>query len=154
MANTDHLDQGLVDVLIANDLLSLNVGDPSWEDSRNYVVDTAAMAMYFAVSKPFLEDRDLDAYEVLLWSNPRVVVTGRLVPARSEEDASLKVRLLIDLGLEPDKADYMVFDQRNHRPRKNQYKLLIRGLRKPQPTDVKTRDAISVLGADWTPDVT
>ena len=142
------LDELLLKVVLSNSTLCLNVGDPGWGDARGYVADPASLTMYFPVSKEFLDGRNLDEYSVLLWSEPRVVVTGSLAPAASPEDADVRFRLLIEQGWEHDKADQVVYDRRGHRPRRNSYKLRIRSLRRPTLSDVRTKDPLRVLGSD------
>ena len=57
-------------------------------------------------------------------------------------------RILLAHGLEPDKAEYTLFDQRNHKPRKNRYKLIVSAVRRPEMADVRTRHARRVLGPE------
>ncbi len=92
--------------------------------------------MYFPVSKEFLEGRDPDQYEVLVWSQPRLIVTGRLSPATSDADVEMARRLLLSQGWDADRADYTLFDQRNHRPRRNRYKLVIAAVRESEGSDI------------------
>lgn len=110
-------------------MLCLNVKDPGWENARGYFFDTDSLMLYFSVSGKYLDHRSLDRYEVLIWSQPRVLVTGRLSPAISDEDMELQAKLAAAQGMEPGKIDYMLFDQRNHKPRRNHYKLLIESAR-------------------------
>jgi len=140
------LDNELLAVVVGHSTLCLNVGNPGWEDARGYTVDPESLTMYFPVSKKYLDGRDLDAYSVLIWSNPRVIATGRLSSAANEADAASQYRALVSRGWEPDKAAYSLYDARSHKPRKNRFKLLISSLRRPELRDVRTRDARRVLG--------
>jgi len=119
----------LLRIVCESDTLCLDVKDPGWDNARGYLFDSASNALYFPVSKKYLDDRSLDRYEVLIWSQPRVLVVGRLSPATSDEDAEVQGKLAAAQGMEPDKIDYVLFDQRHHKPRKNRHKLLIETVR-------------------------
>ena len=68
---------------------------------------------------------DLARYRVLIWSEPRLVVTGELCPATSEEDLAVQLALA-EKDLPASDARYMLLDQRSGKPRKTRYKLLLR----------------------------
>ena len=110
-------------------MLCLDVKNPGWDDARGYVFDPDSNTLYFPVAKKYLDDRDLDRYEVLIWSQPRVLVVGRLSSATSDKDVGLEIKLLAAQGWEAEKIDYMLFDRRHHRPRTNRHKLLIESVR-------------------------
>ena len=109
--------------------LCLDVKNPGWDNARGYLFDPGSRALYFPVSKRYLDGRSLDRYQVLIWSQPRVLVTGRLLPAVSDEDTETESRLAAAGGMELDQIDRLLFDQRHHKPRKNQHKLLIESVR-------------------------
>jgi hypothetical protein len=117
----------LVDVVRRTDKLCLNVGNPGWDDARGYLFHEPTKTLYFPVSKKYLPDQ-LDDFRVLIWSQPRVLATGKLAPATSEDDVALQHALAQHAGLEPEKARYMLLDQRTKKPRRTGYKLLIREL--------------------------
>ncbi len=117
----------LLAVIAKNSTLCLNLAKPSWENARGYTFDVERRILYFPVDKKGLKDRDLDRYEVLVWSQPRVVIVGRLLPA-SQDDLEIEIRLASQ-RFKPAEVDYMLFDQRNHKPRKNRYKLIIDSVR-------------------------
>jgi hypothetical protein len=115
----------LLEVVRANNTLCLNVKNPGWDDARGYLFDADSNALYFPISMKYLDDRPHDRYEVLIWAQPRVLVVGRLSPATSEPDIHIQRALATAQGMEAEKIDYMLFDQRHHKPRKNRHKLLI-----------------------------
>jgi hypothetical protein len=55
-------------------MLCLDVANPGWDNARGYVFDPGADVLYFPVSKKYLDGRDLDRHEVLIWGQPRVIV--------------------------------------------------------------------------------
>jgi hypothetical protein len=106
--------------------LCLDVENPGWDCACGYSFDPETGTMYFKVAKKYLDGRDLNRYEVLIWSRPpRMVVAGRLLPATSDDDAAAQVRLALARGFTGEQADLMIFDQRNHRPRRVLYKLVV-----------------------------
>ena len=109
--------------------LCLDVKNPGWDNARGYLFDHDANTLYFPVSKKYLDDRDLDRYEVLIWSQPRVLVVGRLSSATSDEDVSMTRKLAAAKGWKAEEIDSMLLDQRNRKPRKNRHKLLIESVR-------------------------
>ena len=109
---------GLLQVVLATSTLCLEVSNPNWDGARGYLVDPDTNTLYFPVATKYLTGRDLGRYEVLIWSQPRVVVTGRLSPATSAADIEAARQLAIDRGQDAAKVDYMLFDQRNHKPRR------------------------------------
>ena len=107
--------------------LCLNVDDPGWDDARGYLFDDATTTMYFPVAKKYLAG-DPARYQVLIWSQPKVVVTGELLPAQSDEDAATQLALAENGGKSPEKARFMILDKRTMKPRKTRYKLLVRDI--------------------------
>ena len=69
-----------------------------------------------------------EGFRVLIRSQPPVVVTGDLSPATSEDDATIQLALADASGLEPEKARFMVLDQRTNKARRIRYKLRIHNL--------------------------
>lgn len=118
-------DDVALDLIRRTGTLCLNVEDPGWDDARGYLFDESEMTMYFPVAKKYLTP-PLSDYEVLIWSQPRVLVRGALEHAISERDTATQLSLAAARGLEPDKARYMLLDQRTQRARKTRYKLIIR----------------------------
>jgi hypothetical protein len=53
------------------------------------------------------------------------VVTGDLSPATSGNDTAIQLALAEASGLPPDKARYMLLDQRTKKARRTRYKLRI-----------------------------
>lgn len=125
----DQIVDHLLQIVRDAGTLCLDVKDPGWDNARGYLFDPDSNTLYFPVSKKYLDDRELDRYEVLIWSQPRVLVVGRLSSATSEQDVGLASKLAAAMGWEPGKIDYMLFDQRHHKPRKNRHKLLIESVR-------------------------
>ncbi|HUB40874.1 MAG TPA: hypothetical protein VMA72_18650 [Streptosporangiaceae bacterium] len=123
----------LLQVVRAAHLLCLDASNPEWDNARGYLFDTGTGELYFPVSARYLHDRKLDHYEVLIWSHPRLLVAGRLSSATSDLDVQLQAELASARGLAPDKIDVMLFDQRNHKPRKNRYKLALESVRELAP---------------------
>src|SRR5262249_53159606 len=111
----------LLQVVRENSTLCLDVEDSGWDGARGYLFDSASNTLYFPVSKKYLDGRGIDRYEVLIWSQPRVLVVGRLSPATSDQDVQVQSKLAAVRGMEPDKIDYLLFDQRHHKPRKNRH---------------------------------
>jgi len=72
---------------------------------------------------------DLEHFSVRIMSRPRLVVTGELHQANSEEEGAKQVALAEARGMPSEKARYMVLDQRTGRPRRTRHKLLIRDIR-------------------------
>ena len=108
--------------------LALNVSNPTWDSARGNLANPETNALNCPVATKYLIGRDLDRYEVLIWSQPRVVVTGRLSSATSAADIATARRLAIDRGQDPAKVDYMLFDQRDHKHRKNRHKLIVESM--------------------------
>lgn len=106
-------------------ILCLNVGDPGWDDARGYSFDGYTGMMYFPVAKKYLVG-DLSRFQVLIWSQPRVIVEGELRPATTEQDVRTQLSLAERKGIDAVKARYMVFDSRTKKPRRTLYKLVIR----------------------------
>lgn len=120
----------LLQIVRAHSMLCLSASAPAWENVRGYLFDPAANVLYFPVSAKYLEGRSTDRYEVLIWSQPRVLVVGRLSPAASDEEAATQRELAAEQGMDPDTIDYLLFDRRNHKPRKNRHKLVIESVRR------------------------
>jgi hypothetical protein len=117
----------LLAVVANNNMLCLNVDNPSWDNARGYLFDSERRTLYFPVDKKALKGRNFDRYELLVWSQPRVVIVGRLLPA-SEDDLEAMIRLA-SRTMDSAAVDYMLFDQRNHKLRKNRHKLIIDSVR-------------------------
>jgi hypothetical protein len=110
-------------------LLCLDVSNPAWDNARGYLFDTGSGQLYFPVSARYLQERRLDHYEVLIWSRPRLLVTGRLCSATSDQDMQVQVELASARGMTSDKIDVLLFEQRHHKPRRNRHKLVIESVR-------------------------
>ncbi len=123
----------LLEVVRAAHLLCLDTSNPGWDNARGYLFDTGSGELYFPVSARYLHDRKLDHYEVLIWSHPRLLVAGPLSSATSDLDVQLQADLASARGMAPDKIDIMLFDQRNHKPRKHRHKLVIEFVRELVP---------------------
>jgi hypothetical protein len=107
--------------------LCLQVDDPSWENARGFLLDESAMTLYFPVAKKYLTP-PLTRYEVIIWSQPQVVVRGELRPATSEDDTATQLSLARAAGLDADTARYMLLDQRTQKARKTRCKLIVRDM--------------------------
>jgi hypothetical protein len=90
------------------------------EDARGYLFDESAMTLYFPVATKDLTP-PLPRYDVLILSQPRVVVRGELQPAASEEDNATQMSLPRGTGLDAEAAGYMLFDQRTQKARRTRY---------------------------------
>lgn len=102
-------------------MLCLNVKDPGWDDARGYLFDDDTATLYFPIAKKYLPE-DPRRCRVLIWSQPRVLVTGQLRPATSDEDTALQLALAEKRGIDPEKARLMLLDQRSKKARKTRYK--------------------------------
>lgn len=120
-------DEDLLAVIRESGTLCLETGDPGWEDARGYLFDEPAMTLYFPVAKKYLRP-PLSRYEVLIWSQTRVIVRGELEPATSEDDTAVQLSLARASGLDEDRARYMLLDQRTQKARKTRYKLIVRDI--------------------------
>ncbi len=116
-------------VIAVRDVLCLDVENPGWDNARGFLFDSGARTMFFPVAKKFLEGRDLERYEVLVLSRPRMIAMGRLSPAASDEDARTQAELARGTDLNADQIKLMLFDGRNGKPRKNRYRLVLDSLR-------------------------
>jgi len=106
--------------------LCLNVDNPGWDDARGYLFHDATSTLYFPVPKKYLPENG-HGFRVLIWSQPRVLVTGVLSPATSDGDLAIQLTLAErDIG--PEKARYMLLNQRTNRPRRTRHKLVIEEL--------------------------
>jgi hypothetical protein len=123
----------LLQVVRAAHLLCLDTSNPGWDNARGYLFETGSGELCFPVSARYLQGRRVDHYEVLIWSHPRLLVAGPLSNATSDRDMQLQADLASARGIAPDKIDLMLFDQRNHKPRKNRYKLVIKSVRELAP---------------------
>jgi hypothetical protein len=109
--------------------LCLDVENPGWDNARGYLFDSDTRTMFFPIAKKYLERRDLERYEVLVWTQPRIIVTGCLSAASSDEDARIQTELARATDLTAAQIERMLFDGRNNKPRKNRYKLILETLR-------------------------
>ena len=110
-------------------VLCLDVSNPGWDNARGYLFDSGTQTMFFPVAKKYLEGRDLERYEVLVWSRPRIIAIGRLSTATSDEDSRIQTVLARSTDLNAAQIKLMLFDGRNNKPRKNRYKLVLETLR-------------------------
>ena len=110
-------------------ILCLEVENPGWDNARGYLFDSGTRTMFFPIAKKYLERRDLERYEVLVWTQPRIIATGRLSAATSDEDARIQTELARATDLSAAQIKLMLFDGRNHKPRKTRYKLVLEALR-------------------------
>jgi hypothetical protein len=117
----------LLDVVRRAGRLCLSVEDPGWDNARGYLFEESRATLYFPVSRKY-QPAQPEGFRVLIWSRPRVIVTGDLHPATSEEDVRIQLFLAEEKGMEPEKARYMLVDQRTNKPRATRHKLLIRNL--------------------------
>jgi hypothetical protein len=120
------LSRDLLNLVRGTGTLCLDVDDPGWDNARGYLFDESTATLYFPVSKRYLPERG-NHFQVLIWSQPRVVATGDLFPATSDVDLDVQLSLA-ERRLAPDEARYMLLDQRTKRPRRSRYKLVIREL--------------------------
>jgi hypothetical protein len=123
-----HVEQ-LLPLVGARGILCLDVENPGWDNARGYLFEHRTRTLYFPVAKKYLERRDLERYEVLVWSQPRVIAIGRLSAATSDEDARIQTELAGATDLNAAQIKLMLFDGRNNRPRKNRYKFVLESLR-------------------------
>jgi hypothetical protein len=86
-------------------------------------------SFYLPVSAKYLQERRLDHYEVLIWSRPHLLVAGRLCSATSDENMQAQAEPASARGIPPDKIDVLLYDQRNHKPRRSRHKLRIESVR-------------------------
>jgi len=114
-------------VVRGTDRLCLNVDDPGWDDARGYLFDDTTATLYFPVSKKYLPASGQD-FRVLIWSQPRVVVTGDLHPATSDDDLTTQLSLAEAQGMHRDDARFMLLDQRTKKPRRTRHKLAVTGI--------------------------
>jgi hypothetical protein len=120
-------DDDLLALIRATGHLCLQVEDPGWENARGYLFDEPAITLYFPIAKKYLTP-PLSRYEVLILSQPRVVVRGELQPATSEEDTAVQLSLAYASGLDENDAGYMLLDQRTQKARRTRYKLIVRDI--------------------------
>ena len=113
----------------ARGILCLEVENPGWDNARGYLFDSGTRTMFFPVAKRYLERRDLERYEVLVWSQPRIIALGRLSAATSDEDSRIQIELARATDLNAVQIKLMLFNGRNNKPRKNRYKLVLETLR-------------------------
>ena len=102
--------------------LVLRAARPGWDDARGYVFEADRPLLHFKVDKANLAAQPADAFEVLVWSKPRVLVVGTLAPA-SPEDIDRHLALLLARGWEESQARYALFDGRSKKPRPNNHVL-------------------------------
>jgi hypothetical protein len=126
-ASQSRWDDDLLALIRATEHLCLQVDDPGWENARGYLFDEPAMTLYFPVAKKYLT-LTLSQYDVIIWSQPRVVVRGELQPATSEEDTATQLSLARGAGMDANKARYMLLDQRTQKARRTRYKLIVRDI--------------------------
>jgi len=117
--------QDLLEIIRTSGLLCLDVARPAWGNARGYLFDEPTMTLYFPIAKKYLTGRDLAGYEVLVWGQPRVLLQGELHAAASTEDQDRQRTLALARGLATEKVDYLLLDQRSHRPRKTRHKLTV-----------------------------
>jgi hypothetical protein len=123
-----HVDR-LLRLVADSGVLCLDVSNPGWDNARGYLFDSGTRTMFFPVAKKFLVGRNLERYEVLVWSQPRIIAIGRLSAATSDEDSRTQTGLARLTDLNPAQIKLMLFDGRNNKPRKNRYKLALETLR-------------------------
>jgi hypothetical protein len=120
----DEFRPELLDLVRSAGTLCPNPEDPGWDNARGYLFDESSMALYFPVSQKYRPSQP-QGFRVLIWSQPRVVVTGDLHPARSDDDVAVQLSLAERKGMQPEKARYMLLDRRTNKPRRTLFKLLI-----------------------------
>jgi len=123
----DDLPPKLLHLVRRTGTLCLNVDDPGWDDARGYLFDESSATLYFPVSRKYRPAQP-EGFRVLIWSQPRVVVTGDLLPAGTDDEFAIQLSLVVRAGMKSEKARYMLLDQRTDRPRQTRFKLLIRDL--------------------------
>ena len=132
MQEDGRWDADLLALIRATGHLCLQVDDPGWEDARGYLFDESEMTLYFPVAKKYLAP-PLCRYEVLILSQPRLVVRGELQPATSEEDTATQLSLARATGLDTNTARRMLLDQRTQKVRRTRYKLIVRHIARTDP---------------------
>jgi hypothetical protein len=70
----------------------------------------------------------LSQYEVIIWSQPRVVIRGELQPATPEKDTATQLSLARAAGFDENEARYKLLDQRAQNARRARYKLIVRDI--------------------------
>lgn len=108
--------------------LCLDVTNPGWDDARGYLFDEETTTLFFPVAKKHLPS-DPSRCQVLVWSQPRVLLTGELEAATSEPYTMLQLALAEQRGMSEDKAEYMLIDQGTKRVRRTRYKLVVHEMR-------------------------
>ena len=122
------MDSKLLDIVSESRTLCLDIAKPGWDDARGYLYDPEGGTLFFPVSRKYFDGRDLNQYEVLIWSQPRVLAVGRLSQATSPSDIETQRRLAIGDGRDLAKVEFMLFEQRHDNPRKNRHKLQVERL--------------------------
>ena len=128
VSQDDHVED-VLRLIGVRGVLCLDVSNPGWDNARGYLFDSRTRTMFFPVAKTYLVGRDLERYEVLVWSQPRIIAIGRLSAATSDEDSRTQTGLARLTDLNPAQIKLMLFDGRNNKPRKNRYKLVLETLR-------------------------
>jgi|GEM_PF-5977112 len=83
----------LLAVVANNNMLCLNVDEPSWDNARGYLFDAKSRTLYFPVDKKGRQGRNLDRYEVLsLGSVRHHDLSGHVFVASSAKNAAVKVK--------------------------------------------------------------
>lgn len=108
--------------------LCLDVTNPNWDGARGYLFHEETTTLFFPVAKKYLPE-DPSRCQVLIWSRPRVLLTGELRQATSEADAALQLALAERDGMPKDKAEFMLLDQRTKKARRTRYKLVVHEMR-------------------------
>lgn len=115
----------LLTALRASSTLCLNPRDPGLENARGYLFSESTMTLYFPVAKKYLPS-DVSRYEVLVLSDPKILIRGELQPATSEEDTAIQLELARAAGFDDREARHMLLDQRTKKARSARYKLVVR----------------------------
>ena len=108
--------------------LCLDVTKPSWDGARGYLFDEETTTLFFPMAKKNLRS-DPSCFQVVIWSRPRVLLTGELRSATSEVDTALQLVLAERGGMSKDKAEFMLLDQRTKKARRTRYKLVVHEMR-------------------------
>lgn len=124
-------------------ILSLDIENPGWENSRGYCYDNKLHTLYFKVQNTYLKGKDLKNFRIRIdGSGYRVaVISGELSSASNKHDTEtvFEIQKNID-GWDEQKAKYALYDAKTGKPRKNNYKLRITGIRFSDPGFYKDRD--------------
>ena len=109
-------------------LASCVLKDPSWSDMVKYYFDDQAGIIYFKFNGEFGSIKNENHISLYVDSYPdKFIVTGLLEQVNQDDEVESLFKKLVGIGdMSEKEVRYALYDQRSKKPRKNNYKLIVK----------------------------